>query len=569
MKKWLENSKIAMKLRFAFLCITLFGIIIGIVGIAGLINGLINQKKTYNQCTLGIVYAGTAESDLLKIRTSERDLYLYYETDKDTYCDDITSEMADLEKQIRNYSATISGSQDQQNYDDLESAYEQYKNNVNTILEAADSGKSADEVLALLKSVKGGAQDTINKFGTMTQYNISLASDHIASDQWESLAAVFIMIGIIVLSFLLAMKLSRYISGLISNPMQKFATFAEMVAVGDINVEKVIDEKDRLWVLRKDEVGVLAGAFKKMMASTKEQSQKTAAIASGDLTTDITVRSESDILGKALTELVEKFNKLVFSIVSASNQVNSGAKLVADSSTTLSQGATEQASSIEQLTASLEEITSQTAQNAQNAKSTNGLTKEIQNDAETGSAKMSEMLHAMDDISASSENIGKIIKVIQDIAFQTNILSLNAAVEAARAGEQGKGFAVVAEEVRNLAAQSAKAAKETADLIENSNGRVETGAKVAKESAEALDKIVSGISKVSNYIQDIATASNQQSAALEQVNQGIMQVSQVVQTNAASAEECAAASEELSGQADLLKKSVGVFKLEADGNSVS
>ncbi len=561
MKKWFENLKISKKLIIGFLFISVLGIVVGAVGIVNMLRMNNNQQTTYDNQTMGIVYCTGAESSFKEIRVAVRNLYIYYDTGRDQYYQEISTQMDAVQVQMENYSKTVTSSEEQQLYDSTMTAYEAYTDTVNNIIKDAKAGKAKEDILSLINEAVPEAQNAAESFELLTQRKEANAQENLASNKAAASIAMVIMIAVIVVSFVISLLLGTYTSGIISKPLQMIGMVSEYIAVGDVDIYGLITEEDTQVKKRKDEIGKVALAFNKLIEGTVKLSRELEIVATGDLSLAVTVRSEKDIMGKALSELVAKFHGLAASIVTSADQVDSGAGLVADSSTSLSQGATEQASSVEELSASMEEITSQTAQTAQNAQKTNELAGNIQKDADAGNAQMAEMLRAMNEINASSENISKIIKVIENIAFQTNILALNAAVEAARAGQYGKGFAVVAEEVRSLAAQSAKAAKETTELIENSISKVAAGTIIANETASALSKIVVGVSQAGELVDAIASASHEQAAALEQINQGITEISQVVQNNAASAEESAAASEELSAQADSLKNYVSVFKL--------
>ena len=272
-------------------------------------------------------------------------------------------------------------------------------------------------------------------------------------------------------------------------------------------------------------------------------------------------RGEFIVIKESINHIVDSLNEVLGEISNAAEQVASGTQQVSSGSQALSQGATEQASAIEELSAAVTEIAAQTKQNAMDAGHANMTSAETREHALTGNQQMNAMLSSMNDINEASANISRIIKVIDDIAFQTNLLALNAAVEAARAGQHGKGFAVVAEEVRNLAARSANAAKETTAMIEGSMHKAAEGTRIANETAQALGKIVAGVEKATDLVGSITKASNEQASSVAQINRGIEQVSQVVQTNSATAEQSAAASEELSSQAILLKDMVGRFTL--------
>ncbi len=383
-------------------------------------------------------------------------------------------------------------------------------------------------------------------------------SQHVASTMSSSKSTVntLIVVSLIVTAlscaFIVFMGIS--LGKEIRVPIQKLRNAAKTMAGGDVDVN--IDYHS------KDEIGQLADDLREMTDSIKDQAEALEKMSQGDFNVEIAPKGESDLMGRSLKNLVGMENRTLRGIRAAVAEVHVGAGQVSSASQALAQGSTEQASAIQQITASMNDITEKTRVNAEEAGEAYQLVSKAKESAMLGNERMKGMILAMSDINESSENISKIIKVIDDIAFQTNILALNAAVEAARAGQHGKGFAVVAEEVRNLAGKSSQAASETAELIEDSITKVAKGSQFAQETEAALSEIVNAIERIVELTNMIATASDEQALSISQIDQALGQVSQVVQTNSATSQQCAAASEELSGQAEKLKDMIAHYKLK-------
>lgn len=363
-----------------------------------------------------------------------------------------------------------------------------------------------------------------------------------------------------VLSIIIAIALCIYIIRSIVKPVKEIEVAAKLLSQGKLDAD--VEYKS------KDEIGMLSESIRTLISNFRGYisniSDVLGNISKGDMTITIDKEYVNDFspIKESMEFIISSLNDILSQISMSSDQVASGSEQMSASAQALSQGTTEQASSAEELAASINEVSEKVKQNSLSAQQAKANMEDTTNQIIQGNEQMKKLVASMDEIANTSSEIQKIIKTIDDIAFQTNILSLNAAVEAARAGEAGKGFAVVADEVRNLANKSAMAAKDTTSLIQTTLIAIEKGDKMVTETGKYLDQISKKAADVSKLVDNIAESSQAQSTSIEQINIGVNQISSVIQTNSATAEESAASSEELSAQANMLKSMISQFKLK-------
>lgn len=554
--KRFKDLQISRKLTIGFFVLSIIAVIIGVGGIFGMYQINTADTELYEKQTKPLADISDIMNDVYAMRVEVRGAVVYYNDADKLKAAEEQYRILDktLAQSIELYAPTISTAASKALFEEAGLIYtNEYKPTAENVFKIAKLGNfdNAQEALS-------GLTDTTNKIIANYQQcfdnRVSNAKQTSEGNDRLFMILTCILAAIIIIGITIAIFLGKYISRIISRPITKMVDAAEQIAIGNTNVNIDVESED--------ETGMLAQSFNKMINGIKEQANIVSDVANGDLTVEVTPRSDQDTMGIALKKTIKQLNVMFNDINQASEQVSIGSEQVSNASQALSQGATEQASSIEELSASIMQVSSQVNENAENVLLATTYVEQAAAGVNQSNGQMKNMLIAMTDIDNSSNEISKIIKVIDDIAFQTNILALNAAVEAARAGSAGKGFAVVADEVRNLASKSADAAKQTTSLIENSIKIVGNGSKIAEQTAVSLADVETKTKLVTETMGKIAKASNEQATAITQINLGVEQISMVIQTNSATAEESAASSEELSGQAGVLKQQIATFKLK-------
>lgn len=557
----LKKLKVGKRLLVTFLIVVVFSSFAGIMGIA-LIQ---NLNREYSKTMHDYGFAQGDIGSLGQVFQSHRATILYIAYSKTAeeragYIEKLNQQVDEINQKLQNLQVFMKTESEQKLYNDLTAKMNTYDQIRSQAIDLLDSNPEEAMVMFSTQAAPLGLEiaDIINSALSDKSH-----TGDINSVELTRLSSTFIaiMAGIILISILISVMIALSITRGINRPVNELKDVADRMAEGDL--------KCTLEYQSADEFGQLADSMRTMMkrisyymdvisATTEKLSQ-----GNFDIPYDPEeFKGEFRPVQISIQNLTASLNNVMASIIQSSDQVASGADQVASGAQALSQGATEQASSIEELAATINDISQNVNRNAENAKNANQQVKDTETELEFGKDRMQNLTGAMDSISSASAEIGKVIKTIEDIAFQTNILALNAAVEAARAGEAGKGFAVVANEVRNLANKSQEASKSTAVLIERALQSIESGNLIAGETAESMNRIVQSSKMMADLVYEISTASEDQAQAVSQVTLGIDQISSVVQTNSATSEESAAASEELASQAQMLKQLMAQFKLK-------
>ena len=560
--------KVKSKLLIGFISVVLILLIFGIYSIFA-ISKTSKSSQLLNTRATEVILSGNMETNLNLQRAIGRDSALAAPTvwNVDSIFQNNLKQLEETDIQFKEYftqlKSLIVSTELTAILNDIDENYEDFRtqcDNLIAVLKIEDA--TPEEVVAALDASTPPYNNAIESIQELSNFLDKATNEQAAATLLQARITIVIAIIAILIGIVLAITLSLYIARIISDPLETMKTLLGQAGeTGKLIFTDKELEQARAAMVHKDEISESMAAFVKLLDHLLYCSKTLESVADHDLTVDVKLLSDNDTIGIALKNMTQNLNGMFGDINRTSEQVATASNELSNTSSSLAQGAVEQAATVEEISASILEIANQSANSMKIASEANEQGVSIKSIAMEGNDKMEKLMQSIHDIYDASIEIEKVNKSIDEIASQTNMLSLNATIEAARAGQHGKGFAVVADEIRILAGKSTEAAKETARLITANAEKTEVGLTISKETDESLGHIVDGIQKTSDSIQQITQQFELINSATTQLNSAVDQVSEIVQQNSATSEESAASSEELSAQAQLLKDLVSEFKL--------
>lgn len=557
-----RGASVNSKLQKGFLTILVVMVISALISIFALLKIGNDYKYAIDNYGFSQGYVGQLGIEFNTMTTNLRSLIL--ETDKEeitkikAQLDENTANMDKYVEQVINASTIDLEFEIMDEVKDTLKTFREIRERVITHAEANENDEAYEILSGEAVQYAQIIKDDINQ---MLEIQINNCNDTVASANRTSTVLIALVILFSVIAFIAGLKLASSLSASICNPLKEIVEASNKLKVGDLDIA--------ITYTSEDELGALAGSFRETCKDLKiiieDVNYLTSEFSSGNLDARSKSRDfykgEFETLYQSIRTMAENTSDALEQINISSEQVSLGSTQMAESAQGLAEGALEQAGAVEELQATITDVAGQVAKNANQSKDAAAGAAAAADEATVSNREMRSMTEAMARISSTSQQIGNIIAGIEDIATQTNLLSLNAAIEAARAGEAGKGFAVVADQVKVLAEQSAQSAKNTRDLIVSSIQEVENGSLITERTAASLQKVVAEINNIRETMDQINHSAQEQSESMKQLEQGVEQISSVVQNNSAAAEETSATSEELSAQASNLAQLVNQFNL--------